>query len=450
MSKTYIGYKPYAHQKAIHDYITEVGVKAGKIICVKAKRQVGKSLLIEQELLRHAINNRRSVNICLSITFANCKKIFTELVQSIKNSGVIASINSQAMELFLVNGSSILFKSALQGEQLRGYTIKNGGILCIDEAAYIKDDVFSIVSPWTNVFNANILMVSTPRLKQGFFYKYFMEGLSGTSKKVKSFDLNDFDTSFLISDETLETYKKIMPPSQFMSEYLGMFVDELGGVFDITKDIWIKTSRPGKADISHNHYNIEYKNYTELFVGIDWAAGKGADFTVITAYDAAGHQRFLKYQNDMAPTKAVEWLSNIILHEMDTKKIKKIVCESNSIGNIYIDMLKKSVPHVPIEVFTTTNESKRDIIEYLITRVANEKIKMFWQEEQYRQFSMYEVEITSSGKITYNGAAGSHDDIVMATAFAFKAIHDLEKGAKYNLGYSKSSNKQRPMHERYN
>jgi hypothetical protein len=443
--KTYIGYKPYAHQKAIHDYITQVGPRAGKVICVKAKRQVGKSLLIEQELLRHAINNRRSVNICLSITFANCKKIFMELVQSIKNSGVIASINSQSMELFLVNGSTILFKSALQGEQLRGYTIKNGGILCIDEAAYIKDDVFSIIAPWTNVYNANILMVSTPRLKQGFFYNYFNEGLTGKSNKVYSFDLNDFDTSFLISQDTLDTYKKIMPPSQFMSEYMGMFIDDLGGVFDIKKDIWIRST----SNLSNLH-NIENNEYDELFIGIDWCAGTGGDYTVITAFDAQGHQHFLKYNNNYGPTKQIDWITNIVLNVLQTKKIKKIVCESNSIGNIYIDMLKKNLPNIPIEVFTTTNESKRDIIEYLIARIANEKIKLFDVEEQYRQFSMYEVEITPSGKITYNGAAGTHDDIVMATAFAFKAIHDLEKNANYNIGWRKDKNRKQSLHERYN
>lgn len=448
--KRYIGYRPYAHQKAIHDYITEVGPKAGKIICVKAKRQVGKSLLIEQELLRHAINYRRSVNICLSITFANCKKIYQELVTSIRKSGVIAYINSQQMEITLINGSSILFKSAAQGEQLRGYTVKNGGILCIDEAAYIKDEIFSIIAPWTNVFNANILMVSTPRLKQGFFYNYFIEGKNGTSTKVKSFDLNDFDTSFLISADTLETYKKIMPPSQFMSEYLGMFVDDLGGVFDITKDIWVKLTQKGWGNIRDIQYNTQFADYTELFIGIDWSAGTGGDYTAIVAFDASGHQRYLQYINNLSPTQQLDWLCDVILNKLQTNKIKKIVCETNSIGNVYIDMLKKRLRNLPIETFTTTNESKRDIIEYLISRISDEKIKLFYNEELFRQFSMYEVEITPSGKITYNGAAGTHDDIVMATAFAFKAIHDLERNANYSIGWRKDKNRNPSLHERYN
>lgn len=435
--KKYIGYKPFKHQKAVHDYITEIGPKAGKVICVKAKRQVGKSLLIEQELLRHAINYRRSVNICVSITFANCKKIFLELCMAIKNSGVISSINSQSMEIILVNGSQIVFKSAAQREQLRGYTIKNGGILCIDEAAYIQDDIFSIIAPWTNVFNANILMVSTPRMKQGFFYKYFVEGLKPDSIKVKSFDMNDFDTSFMISQDTLETYKKIMPQSQFMSEYMGVFVDELGGAFDVTKDIWIPYHRRDK--VTGQFLTRDDIQYDDLFIGIDWSAGIGCDYTAVSCIDSHGEQKFLYYQNQYAPTMTVDWIVEIITKRLNPTKVRKIVCESNSIGNVYIDMLKKKLSNMPIEVFTTTNETKRDIIEYLITRISNETIKLLNDDEQYREFSMYEVELTPSGKITYNGAAGSHDDLVMATAFAFKALRQLEHSANYRLGYSKKN-----------
>ena len=47
-------------------------------------------------------------------------------------------------------------------------------------------------------------MVSTPRMKQGFFYEYFNEGLKQNAIKVKSFDINDYDTSFLLSNEKLE------------------------------------------------------------------------------------------------------------------------------------------------------------------------------------------------------------------------------------------------------
>ena len=402
---TFVGYKPFPHQKAVHDYITDIGAFAGRIIVVKSKRQVGKSYLIEQELLRHAINNANSTSICLSITFANCRKIYKEMFEGIKDSGVLTKADNTAMEMVFSNGSKILFKSGEQRERLRGFTVKNGGILCIDEAAYLPDDVFGIVSPWCDVSNANILMVSTPRLKQGFFYEYFKEGL-GESKSVKTFDINDYDTSFLLSADKLELYRRLMPQSQFQSEYLGMFVDDLGSVFKVENDIWWQTTG----------------EYDDLYLGIDFGAGTNGDYSVVTAFDGEARQVFLEYCNDKNPTEQIEWIASI-LNGLERRKVRKIYAETNSIGNVYIDLLRRKVS-TPIDGFTTTNESKRDIVENMIARVNGETVKFIRDSEQYREMSMYMMEITPSGKITYNGATGTHDDCVMASAMA---LHGLDE-----------------------
>ena len=419
--KRYIGYRPYPHQKAVHDFITEIGPKAGHIIAVKAKRQIGKSFLIEQELLRHSINYPKSVSVCVSITFSNCKKIFKELYNGIKNSGIVHEVNKEEMTLTLVNGSEIVFKSAMQREQLRGYTVKNGGILCIDEAAYLNDEIFGIISPWVDVYNANILMVSTPRTKQGFFYDFFTEGMSG-SEAVKSFDLNDWDTSFLLSKKKLEVYRKLLPAAQFTSEYLGCFVDELGGVFTVSKNVWIPKAR---------------KPFDEVFIGIDFGTGKLGDYTVVSGFNAAGEQVLLEYTNSLSPTEQVDWIAGI-LTGIETRKIKKIYAEANSIGSVYIDMLRKKVypvfrGSVTVDEFVTTNESKREIVENMIARINEETVKLFDDEEQYREFSMYMMEILPSGKITYNSALGVHDDMCMAGSIALHGITELSKTGNYSV-----------------
>ena len=97
-------------------------------------------------------------------------------------------------------------------------------------------------------------------------------------------------------------------------------------------------------------------------------------------------------------------------------------------------MLKNNLFGYPVEDFTTSNSSKREIIEYLIQRVENENIKLINDKEQYVQFGAYAMEITNSGQITYNGLPGTHDDCVMATAFAFKCIKDLESN-NYTLSF---------------
>ncbi|MBR0321153.1 MAG: hypothetical protein IIX08_02050, partial [Bacteroidales bacterium] len=254
------------------------------------------------------------------------------------------------------------------------------------------------------------------------FYDYFTEGLKGEGC-VKTFDLNDFDTSFLLSPKKLETYRKLMPLAQFTSEYLGCFVDELGGVFDIKRNVWIPFTG---------------SDYNEIFLGIDFGTGKLGDYSAVSGFDASGRQVFLEYTNTLSPSEQIDWIADIILNKLDPKKIKKIFAESNSIGNVYIDLLRKKVEdklgnNVKIEEFTTTNDSKREIIEYLISRIGDESVKLFDDNEQYREFSMYMMEITPSGKVTYNAQLGAHDDCVMASAIALYGIKKLEKTGKYSV-----------------
>ena len=405
----FTGYKPKPWQKVVHDAITAAGPKADAVFVAKSPRQIGKSLLIEMELLRHAMNYKGSVSICVSITFPNCSKIFKELEAGIAGTGLMAQCDRQALEITLINGSKIIFKSAQQRESLRGYTIKRGGILCIDEAAYIPDEIFGTILPWTNVHHANTLIVSTPRIKQGTFYEYYTEGLNG-SKFIKSFDLSKYDTSSMLSPEKVELYRRKMSKRQFLTEILGEFSDSGAGVFDISKDIWLKEP---------------VTDYTDISIGIDWATGSGNDDTVLSGFDLSGRQVMLHRTNQLSPTEQIDWIVDII-NRIERRRIRKIVCEHNSIGTVYLDLLKKRLPGYPIEEFVTSNSSKRDIIEHLISRVDNETIKLINDKEQYLQFGGYALEITSSGAVTYNGLPGVHDDIVLADAFAIRGITELE------------------------
>lgn len=432
--KTFIGYKPFKHQKVVHDFITKIGPKAGYIIVVKSKRQIGKSYLVEQELLRHAINYPCSMSMCVSITFANCSKMFKELINGIEGSGVVQQVNNQSMTIEFINNSQIIFKSASQRDNLRGYTVKGGGLLAIDEAAYLGDDIFGLISPWVDVSHANILMVSTPRLKQGFFWNYFNEGLNQDSKNVKSFDVNDYDTSFLLSPEKLELYRKLMPKNQFISEYLGNFVDDMGSVFDMSKHIFRTNETPND----------------DIFIGIDWSTGKGQDYTVVSAFDSSGIQVGLDYVNNMAPNDQIQWIANIIHSKYANSNIISITCETNSIGNVYISDLKQSIgSRYNIVEFTTTNASKREIIEYMIKRINDESVKFINDPKIYAELGAYQMEVTNSGGITYNACPGQHDDTIMASAFALNQIRQLESNNYCIRFTNKSKTSKRSLYEKY-
>lgn len=404
---TFIGYKPYSFQRDVHNALENPLSKLGRVVVVKSRRQCGKSTMIENELLKRVVSCKFSWSAVVSPTLKQARKMFREIVDAVSKTGFISQANAQELFIFFKNGSKVNFYSSEQGaDALRGYTVKFGGILCIDEAAFISDEVFFTVLPWTDVFKADILITSTPKLRTGFFYDYYMRGLKGEDN-ITVIDWNDEkykeELDKILSPEKLEQYKKILPISLFRSEYLGEFVDENGGVF-----------------------NAEYSrfagDYNSLFLGIDFGTGNEGDKTAVVGLNERGEQVLLHYWNDIPePLDQVKKICGII--RANKGKVKKVIAERNSIGDVYLKLINNNLKPDRINVigFNTTNDSKREIIESLAAGIGEGNVHLLDEKENRLEFGAYQMEITRGGTITYNGAYGFNDDIVIATALANRA-----------------------------
>ena len=410
-SVIYQGYNPFPHQLAVHRALN-YGYRSGKVYVVKARRQVGKSILVEQELLRFAINFARTTNACVSPTLSQARKVFQDIIDCIGDSGVVKKKNETLLEIELINGSRIFFKSAEQRESLRGYTIS--GILCIDECAFISDDIFNTVIPWCNVHKAPILLTSTPKFKEGFYWSYWNLGLDPDNQNVQSFDFNDFDTSMLLSPDKLEEYRKILPSGQFRTEYLGEFLDADGIVFQGFKEC------VGFSD-----------SYQKLYVGIDWGTGNGEDSTSISVLNERCEQVFYFNFNDKNTTAQIEFISEFLNRHKGV--IKLVVPELNSIGTPMTELLRGKCPWYKIEGVTTTNTSKCDMVNALQVAFEQKKIKILDEERQLRELSMYEAQFNPKTKnITYNAPRGHHDDTVIALGLSLTAYNNSSKKGNYS------------------
>lgn len=413
-SKTFIGYTPREWQKAVHIGIAKSG--RGHIHCVKAKRQIGKSWIIINELLRTAITQKRSISCCLSPTLNQVRKIYKDILKGIEDSGVLRKKNDSLLEIELINGSSIVFKSAEQKENLRGYTFS--GILCIDEAAYISDEVWSIIRPTCDVHQTPILMVSTPKFKMGFFYDIYVMGISGNNK-ITSYDLCKFDTSEFLPAEQLELYRKMLPKNMFTTEYLGEFLDSQSIVFGDFRDC-IST--------------VEIKPYKDIYVGIDWGSGVGSDDTVLTAVNERNEQIFLVYFNNKNTVQQIDYIIQYL--EPYKTKIRLIVAEVNGVGKPLVDSLKASLDSkITVKEYTTTNASKIELINRLQVAFEQHCIVLIDDEKQTNELSMYEAKVSSNGSVTFNAPIGGNDDIVMALMFALEARHLKNKTGVYKIGF---------------
>lgn len=393
-------YLPFSHQVVVHKAISShINIydrftdEFQKIFIVKAMRQVGKSMLAINELLRWSCTFNNCINGYIAPTQSLSRKTFKELIKAIPTE-IVKKSNMLDLVIEFVNGSSIRFFSAAQREALRGFTIS--GLLVIDEAAYITDDIYNeCISPWTDFYKAVTLVISTPRFKFGFFYDLY----TSNSENIKSFDFSTFDMTNIRSIEKLEEKRKTMPKQQFNCEYLGQWADGVGNVF---------------SNFTYLSYTPQY---TELYLGLDFGTGSGQDSTVLTGLNENGDQVLIWETNSLDPVKQVDEITNIL--QTNKTKIKKFNAEKNSIGKIYLDMLKKKNTNIHISDFNTDNESKRKLVENLQVSFEQNRIRLLQHETQSTQLSFYEATVNkSTNKVSYNSAKGFHDDYVMALMLA--------------------------------
>ena len=391
--------KLFEWQKAVFDDVTADEGKQNTYV-VKAKRQVGKSILAETVVLWCAFQ-KPCISCVVEPTLAQSRRVYKQLIQAIggDRSPCLKSANATLLEIEFVNGSQVVFKSAEQGEALRGMTVTKGGILIVDEAAYIDKEIFDILLPITDACKAPVMYISTPLFCSGEFYEKYQLGVKGGSF-VKSYDWAAYDTSALLDPEKLEYYRLTMSPLKFRSEILGEFITEGSYVFgDITKCYGELSKKPC------------------VFGGLDWGS-TGTDTTTLILLDAEKRVYDIQTWTNLDSVELVDRIS-AYLSKLPT--LQTLVVETNSIGDVYLGMLKRKVRKGLIREFTTNNENKRKIVESLISAFQTGRITIPQDKELTKQLQHFGIEKTPGGKVTYKGQNSVHDDYVMALAFAYEA-----------------------------
>ena len=420
--KKYVGFKPYLHQKDVIAHLVDAR-GTGKIVTVNSSRQKGKSYMIANVLLYFAINYARTKNYCVSPTLKQSKAIFHLIVDAIVKSGIIKSKNATDLTITLINGSTINFKSAEQRDALRGYT---ADFLAIDECAFIPDEIFYLILPWTDAKKAPILMTSTPFVKGGFFYQYFNYGLDGTHNTVT---INWSDPKYkesiekILPPEKLEEYRQVLPSNVFKTEYLGEFLDDDGAVFVGLKDILCDTAITATD---------------RLYVGLDFSNQGENDYTVISIFNQNGNQVYIKYFNNISPLGQIVK----IVKELEplADQIDVIACELNSIGTPYTDLIKEKsqILEDKVEGFQTSNTSKNAIVLNMQTAIENKNVTLLPDDKEIREFGYFTATYNPKTRnVSYAAPQGLNDDTVMATLIAYDAYRQGTQIGTYNIGFSK-------------
>lgn len=397
------GFKPYAHQRAVIKTLDEH--PSGATIVIKSSRQKGKTLLLEQLLLRNALNIKGTNSVLLEPTTAGCRRVMKEIELMLKGIPVVKSANYQYLDLEFGNGSVIQFRSAEQGDNLRGISLKKNSLLMLDEAAFY-DEAYGIVFPFANVHKNTKIICSTPTFKEGEYYKHYELARQGLSNHFL-IDFNDFDTSMLLSPEQLEEARMTMSYSAFLNEYLGEFLELQGTVFgDFSKVI-------------SNNFN---RNNNQFYMGVDWSQNGGNDNTAIAVFNSEKEMVRLVYFNEKGAFETIDEIVKLIKQY----KPVNVACEMNSMGDTHYQMLVRALQNARINQkltkFWTDNTSKRRIIENLAGDIEKGAVQILDDTEMKLELACYELEKTPGGKITYNAKKGYKDDCIMASAICLDTM----------------------------
>ena len=386
-------------------------IEKNKFVFAAMSRQIGKSVLCKVLCTKWLLEPNMEIGyITPSLKLA--KKFFNDLTGIIPESLLVKS-NASDLILQSITGSTLYFYSAEQGNRIRGVTFD---YLVLDEAAFYKEDTganhiwYSILQPTIKVKGKKIVMVSTPNGQSGFWYDLIQKALKG-QKGYAYIKRTIYDDSMCTD---IEEIKNSTPDLMFRQEFLCEFIAGANSFFTGY----------------HNCYDdtMTFNWNQPLWAGIDWSS-TGKDETIVTFIN--GLNQIIQYNIEGDLDSKYSQIASIL----NKYSLKGVYAEDNSIGSVMINELKKQMRQKNVlKPFTTTNDSKTEIVTELA--LSLEKEELTYNDLQLdRQLGAFGYSVSKTKKLTFEGK-GDHDDRVMSLAMALKAKKDMVYYSASNFAFA--------------
>lgn len=406
------GIKLTKSQEELYKYATD---NTTKYIIANWSRQSGKSTIVSLLCIKWLTMKDEEV-IYVTPTYSLAKKIYSNIIKLLPQE-LISKSNSSDLIIESVTGSRLLFFSAESGQAMRGNTATK---LVIDEAAYCKEIIdgqslyHNIIFPITKVKCNKILLISTPRGKEGFYYELVQRAIAN-EKGFKYLKKTIYDDA-LITKEEIDELKRTYPPIAFKCEFEGEFISNALSIFDDYDDLF------------NNNVSEIYSGYC----GIDLST-VGTDNTILT---------FINNKNEVVQYNIkgdLDTRYNKMASIVNKYSPKAIYIEQNSIGEPIYNELKKLIKKKEIlNKWSTTNESKKDIINNLQVLISNKNISFNKNNTLLKsELGTFTYKLTKNGNITFAAIDGFHDDTIMSLAMALQAKEDFK--FTNNVTFAKAS-----------
>ena len=193
-------------------------------ILLLCSRQSGKSRATASLAAHKAFYTPGSLTLLLSPSERQSKEIFRK-VKEVYNAvrPPIKPISDNKLEYEFDNGSRV---AALPGKEESIRSFSGVDLLVIDEASRVDDVLYRSVRPMLAVSNGQLVCLTTPWGKRGWFYDAWEHGGSEWWRKKLT-----YKECPRITDKFVEGERKAMPDWFIRQEYFVEFVDTEDSVF---------------------------------------------------------------------------------------------------------------------------------------------------------------------------------------------------------------------------
>ncbi|MDQ3258231.1 MAG: terminase family protein [Acidobacteriota bacterium] len=193
-------------------------------LIILASRQSGKSTVSSIRALHRALYTPSSLVLLLAPSFRQSKELFRKVKDALASLPfAVPAASESALELEFSNGSRII---SLPGKEstIRGFS--GVSLLVVDEASRVPDELYQAIRPMLAVSGGDIVLLSTPFGKRGFFHHEWSEGGAGWHRtKVTAYDCPRIPRAWL------EEERQQIGDFWFEQEYLVEFKDDVSAVF---------------------------------------------------------------------------------------------------------------------------------------------------------------------------------------------------------------------------
>jgi hypothetical protein len=199
-----------------------LGSSADRVL-LNCSRQSGKSTMSAVIALHRALYHPGSLILCLAPALRQSQELFGKIAGFYRNLGrPVAPQGERKLSLELENGSRII---TLPGSEktIRGFS--GVGLLLVDEASRVADELYFAVRPMLAVSGGSLMMLTTPYGKRGVFFEEWTGGHGWDRYEVPASECPR------ISCEFLEEERAALPGWVYRQEYECSFEETEDAVF---------------------------------------------------------------------------------------------------------------------------------------------------------------------------------------------------------------------------